>query len=224
MKKGNLIVSLIIILLINIGIFAIVDDYNAAFWINYGAVMLAFLVAAGYTSFNNSQEKLMAKLNISATIGAYLLSEIIAGLICSAFADLNPAIVLVLHLFIICAFILIFYSTLSMNSFVKQQQEQRGQELYSFKSAIERIKSIQRKTAYTAPYIKEINKACDSISSGQTSSNAEAEIYEKKIFAKLDILDEAVEKNDEVLIVSTCNELIRLSTERDSIIKLRTNF
>lgn len=45
MKKGNLIVSLVIIILINIGIFAVVDDYSGLFWINYGFVILALLVS-----------------------------------------------------------------------------------------------------------------------------------------------------------------------------------
>lgn len=224
MKKGNLIVSLIIILLINIGIFVVVDDYSGLFWINYGFVMTALLVSTYFMCFSAKNEKLMEKLNVTAAVCTYLICEIVTGLICSSFDEDHQAVAVVIHLIILGAFIIFFYSTLSANAFIKQQQELRGRELLNFRYVIEKMKNIQRKIPYTAAYKKDIDKAFDSLASGQTSSNAEVEPLEREIIDTIDILNTAVDNNDEQLIISTCSKINQLASERDSKLKLRSNF
>lgn len=224
MKKGNLMVSLIIIILINIGIFIAADDYSVLFWVNYSFFMTALLASTYIICFFAPKEELMNKMNISISIGLFLTAETIAALLCSFLAAENWGISVIIHLIILGLFIIIFYSTLSANSFIKQQQEKRKVELMDFKYILEKMKNIQRQVPYSASYKKEIDIAYDSLSSGQTSSSVEVEPIEKEIIAAIDVLNDAVIDKDEQLIVSTCNKLNQLSYERNSKLKLRSNF
>lgn len=224
MRKRSLIVSIIIIALINIGIFVVVNNYSSLFWINYSFTMSAILISAYYICFAFKNEKYMGKLNIMAVVSIYSTCEIIAGLVCSAFDKDHQAVVIVIHLIIVGIFIVFLSSTLSANDFIKNQQKKRECELLNFRYVIEKMKNIQHKIQYTASYKKDIDKAYDSISSGQTSSSPEVEPLEREIITAIDDLNTAVDNNNEQLIISTCDRLNRLCSERNSKLKLRSNF
>ncbi len=224
MKKGNLIVSLIIIALINIGIFVAVDDYSGLFWINYGFVMLALLFTAYTVSFPSKDKGIMEKTNVTAAAGIYLVIEILAALICSGLDEDKTALAVIIHLIIIGAFVLFFYFTLQGNSFIKEQQQKRGIELLNFRYVLEQIKLIQQKTPYSAEYKKTVDKTYDALAAAQSSSSTEVEPLEREIIDNIAKLNEAVDRNDSDAIMSVCKNIIRLSSERESKLKLRKNF
>ena len=224
MKKGNIIVSLIIIVLINIGIFVAVDNYSGLFWINYCFVMLALLFTAYTVSFPSKEKGIMEKMNITAAVGVYLISEIIAALIFSKLDENKTPLALIIHLIVIGAFILFFYFTLQGNSFIKEQQQKRGIELLNFRYVLEQMKLIQQKTPYSAEYKKAIDETYDALSASQSSSSTDVETLEREIIDNIAKLNEAVDKNDSEIIFSICKKIIRISSERDSKLRLRKNF
>lgn len=224
MKKGNLIISLIVIALINIGIFVAVDDYSGLFWVNYGFTMLALCFTAYTACFLSKDEKLTPKLNISIAAEIYLIAEIVVSLICSQFDEDYLALVIILHLIVVGAFILFFYITLQNNSFIKSEQQKRTTELLNFRYVLEQMKLIRDKVPYSAGYKKAIDRTYDSLAASQSASSAEVEALEREIIVSINKLNEAVDKQDSDLIEAVCTRINQLSSERDSKLKLRTNF
>lgn len=222
MKKRNLCISLLIIAIINIGIFVVVDDYSSVFWINYCFVMLALLFTTFKLSFGNQACDYNASLNKSIPISLYLVFELAAGLICSN-AD-SEALVLVVHLAIVGAFIVLYNITISTNDAVKVQQEKRKVELHNFKCTIEKIKLIQASVPYSAEYKKAIDRVYDALRSSQTESNDEVKPVENDISSSIDELEKAVSENDIPKISVICHDIEKLAAKRDSILLTRNNF
>ena len=222
MKKGNLLVSLFLIAILNIGIFVVVNDRSDVFWVNYCFLMFAVLFAACTFSFGSKNEKLASKLNIFMVAIVFLVCEAIAALVCARFD--SAAWATVVHLAVIGIFIVFLYATLSGNAHVEQQQEQRGADLINFKSVLESFKGIQKNVPYSAPYKKTIDKAFDAIASGQVTSSPEVAGIERDIADAVNELGKAVTANDEQTIASVCSRIDKLSSERESKLKLRSNF
>ncbi len=166
----------------------------------------------------------MEKMNVTAAVGVYLISEIIAALICSKLDENKTPLALIIHLIVIGAFILFFYFTLQGNSFIKEQQQKREIELLNFRYVLEQMKLIQQKTPYSAEYKKAIDETYDALSASQSSSNTDVEKLEREIIDNIAKLNEAVDKNDSEIIFSICKKIIRISSERDSKLRLRKNF
>jgi hypothetical protein len=222
MKKGNLLVSLFLIAIINIGIFAVVNDRSDVFWVNYGFLMFAVLFAACTFSFGSKTEKLANKLNIYVVASVFLICEAIAAFVCARFD--SAAWALVVHLAVIGLFIIFLYMTLSGNAHVEQQQAQRGMDLQNFKTVLEKFKGVQKNVPYSAPYKKIVEKAFDAVASGQVTGSPEVSGIEREISDAVDELGKAVSAGDEQAIASVCTKIGQLAADRESKLKLRSNF
>lgn len=86
------------------------------------------------------------------------------------------------------------------------------------------MKLIQQKTPYSAEYKKAIDETYDALSASQSSSSTDVETLEREIIDNIAKLNEAVDKNDSEIIFSICKKIIRISSERDSKLRLRKNF
>lgn len=227
MKNGKIfrgLIALVGLLVANIGIFVFIHKYFLTFWISYGFLMAAFLVNICVHIFVKNTKPLIFGYSLGAVAAVYLIAEIIAAVIFFALSPFAALPAFLVQLIILVAFGICYLQVLMTSAATARQQEIRGRDIMNFKDVLERMRSVQSKIPYEAPYKKTVEHAYDSLAGGQVRSNREADEIERKILDEIHRLDAAVSAANEEEICAGCVKLERLAEERKEVLNRRELF
>lgn len=226
MKKIYKCVSeLIVFIVINVIIFALAKSRTGAFWLSYIFMVAAFLCfgfVVVYLSESTGKKILGYPLSFGA--GVYLGLEIVVALIfmLAAYKLVIPAILI--QVILLGVFALMILTGQSVSTQIHQNEQGRGTDLMNFRFTLEKMKLVQQKVEYSAPYRKKIEQAYDSLAGGQMKSSPEVENLEKSILDKIDQLSNAVDRREDEAVQNICTDIINLSQDREMKLKVKRPF
>lgn len=223
MYKG--LIALIAVVVANVGVFLLTDKFTTLFWINYVYAMLACVLTIYVNVFSLEGEKPIFGYTLSAISWVYLIAELVVAFVFSRVTPLSFVILaaFLIQFVLLGAFGIVFLQAKRMNSAIKQQQAERGQDILNFKYILECMQDAQRKIAYDAPYRKVVEHAYDSLASGQVRSYGATEV-EREILDKITLLSQAIDNQSEEEILAAAKEIEKLSEERKRMLRMRPNF
>lgn len=217
--------TLIVFIVINVIIFMKAEEKEGAFWPSYIFLAVAFLLfafVAVYLSETTNKRILGYPLVMGALL--YLVIETIVAFVfmLAAYEALVTAILV--QVVLLAVFALILLSGQFVNMQVHQKEQTRGTDLMNFKFILEKIKLVQQKVEYSAPYRKTIEQAYDSLAGGQVASAPEVSDLERAILDKIDQLNGAVDRKEAGAIQTICGEIVNLSREREMRLRIKQPF
>ena len=217
--------ALIIFVVINVVIFALAEEQKGAFWLSYIFLIIAFLLF-GFVSvyLSDVTNKRILGYPLIAGASVYLVLEIIVALVfmLAAYELVVPA--LLVQVILLAVFVLGLLSGQFVNTQIHQKEHMRETDLMNFRFILEKMKLVQQKVEYSAPYRKTIEQAYDSLAGGQVTSSPEVKELETDILSKVDQLSSAVDRKENDAIRNICGELLNLSQERELRLKMKQPF
>lgn len=217
--------TLVVFIVLNVIIFVVAEDMEGAFWPSYIFFFIAFLIfafIAVYLSETTKKRILGYPLIIGA--GVYVAVETFLALIfmLAAYELVVPAILI--QLVVLAVFALLLFTDEFVSKEIHKKEQVRGTDLMNFRFILEKMKLVQQRVEYSAPYRKTIEQAYDSLAGGQVTSTPEVKDLESSILTKIDQLSGAVDRREADVIQSICSEIINLSRDREMRLKLRQPF
>lgn len=223
-KVLKLLVAVVILLTANIGIFAFVTNFFAAFWISYTFAMIACGISIYVEIFSAAKEKLIFRYSISAITYLYLAVAVVAAYIAAHIFIFHPLSAFMLQLTILAAYIVCLLSVMVNNSAIKEQQQMRGRDIENFEYIKNLMNRVIAKVPYQDPDRKMLQHAGDAVASGQVRSSEAAYELERRMISQIESLDRAVSENDRAKISELCGQIESSAEERKRILSQRARF
>lgn len=217
-------ISLVVLVATVACMFLLAPKYNAVFWVNLAfsvaAIVLATMVIVGLAA----NGRRMFGMSVTSYAIAFLILDLLYSFKTLFFPALLARRVAIAHVVLLAAFLIVIVLAKAEDEFIEKQQEIRGKDLANFKYTLERMKNVQSKVEYGAPYRKTVEHAFDSLASGQTASTPLAEEVERNILDAISELEESVKAKDEAKITQICEKLEDLAAERKAKLASKMNF
>jgi len=210
-------ISLIVILFTNLAVFLILDDFNEAFWICYVFAMIAALITTGVEIFYTKKEALIFKYPVMAVTYLYSIVAIVVAVVTYNLLQDNLLPLFLINLFVFAFYLTVMLGTSIHNNTIKEQQEVRGRDIIAFKYVLDRMQAVIANVKYEDVNYKKMKHAYDSLASGQVQSNDMARVVENKMLDMINMLDEAVNKNNQEMVADLCHQLELAAEERKRI-------
>lgn len=210
-------ISLIVILFTNLAIFLILDDFNEAFWICYSFGMIAALITTGMEIFYDKKEALIFKYPVMALTYFYCVVAIVVAVVAYNILQDNLLPLFLINLFVFAFYLTALLGTRIHNTAVKEQQAVRGRDIIAFKYVLDRMQAVIANVKYEDVNYKKMKHAYDSLASGQVQSNDMARVVENKMVDMINMLEEAVENNNQEMVSDLCHQLELAAEERKRI-------
>lgn len=217
-------IALVIILVANIGIFLLGDDFSVSFWISYVFAMIAALITVYVEIFLVEREKLIFGYPISAVTIFYLVVEVAVAFLMVHFLSYFALFVFIVQLVIFALYLVGLLSVMLHNTTVKEQQEVRGRDIVNFRYIVDSMNAVISKMEYTDPNRKVVQHACDAVASGQVRSNESVMDLEQQIAQQISILNQAVANKQPEQILACCKKIEAAAEERKRRLSQRARF
>lgn len=223
-KTAKCIISLVLLIVANIGIFCIGSDFEADFWISYAYAMVASLITIYVLFFLEKEQKLIFSYPIAAVTLTYLVVAVVLAWVCATFLDEHMMFLFLSQLFVLAAYIVMVIVTLTHNNAVKVQQAERGKDILNFKYILEEANEIISKMDYSDPNRKKVMHMYDALASGQVKSSPNVIDVEQRIMSTLNSLEMAVDSKNQESIDDCCKLLEQAADERKRKLSMREMF
>lgn len=210
-------ISLIVILFTNLAVFLILDDFNEAFWICYVFAMIAALIATGVEIFYTKKEALIFKYPVMAVTYLYSIVAVVVAVATYKLLQDNLLPLFLINLFVFAFYLTVMLGTSIHNNTIKEQQAVRGRDIIAFKYVLDRMQAVIANVKYEDVNYKKMKHAYDSMASGQVQSNDMARVVENKMLDMINMLDEAVNNNNQEMVADLCHQLELAAEERKRI-------
>lgn len=194
-------------------------EHPASVWISYGFIHFSYLMIL-VTPFliRKSSSAAVFGFSLYSISSTYFFVEFIAGLIFIFISSESYKPALVVQIVIAGIYAILLLSHLIANESTADSIERHEDEVAYIKNAASKVKLLVGK-ATDKKANKEIEKAYDLLHSSPTRSNSSVKSIESDILDKIEELKNAVNTDNSTSIISLCKEIIRLTEERNSIIK-----
>lgn len=216
----RVIIAAVFILIANLGIFILGDDFNRIFWICYVFAHLAAIVTIYIQIDFAKKEKVIFQYPIAVVTYGYLLGAIVVAFLSFVmFKDSDNALLTFLvNMIVLGIFIAAFCSVLIHNTSVKEQQEVRGANILNFRNTLNSMDKIMNSIDYSDPNKKILQHVRDSLASGQVQTVPAAAGVEQQIYQMIVNLSQAVSSKNQDQIVLLCNQLEIAIEDRKQIL------
>ena len=220
-KKAKFLIGIIFIMMLNVGVFCLIEEINTTFWISWVFIHVAFLIALFVNVFCLPKENWTAIYSISAiSIGYFLLEVAVAIGFIFLFPEKKLSAFLI-QFIMLGLFGIIYLATGSMYQNIEQSQERSKEDLSQYKYIIEAMRDATFLMDYNAPYKKTVEHAFDALQASQVRSSLDVKPLEDSMLTAISALKISIKEDDEQGINEICKDIEKMVLNRENRLKLQ---
>ena len=210
--------ALILIALVNVGIFCLDINRVTTFWICYCSSMIAAFIFTYVKIFYLDNDVVLYHYAVSIVSLVYLGVTILASVIMNYILAEHSLAVFIIELAILAAYLILFFYLGIHYSHVNKEQLKMGKDIQDFNVILGSMKEILDKIDYSDPNKKRITHTYDALAGSPVRSNESVKDIEISISMGINKLKDSITGDDNDKILECLSEIEDLVSKRNKML------
>lgn len=223
MKKTQILwwaIRLIFIIVFNVVVFLIIEDFTMSFWVSYGFIHFAYLMLL-FSSLSSPRvkDKFVFGYPLIYLSIFYFVLEFLIGIIFMIFKTATFNVSFIPQFILAAIFGIIYIFNMIGNETSIASEKESARNIFFIKNATSEINLLMSQVS-DIPLRKRLEKLYDSIRSSQVKSDPALAGIEANIMVKIEKIREQISERDFKNVIITIDEIMALVSERNSKIAM----